>query len=125
MNTVLVEVLHDGTGVVEAATLEEVYDEAGGEGDATVGEGDKAGGEGDATVGDAIAGEYDTTAGEDDAAADEGDEAIAAGAVAAEDDVPKMSFCAPSWNPHLLLYAGLFGLPLRSVPLTAMLFPSA
>jgi len=28
----------------------------------------------------------------------------------------KMSFCAPSAKPHLLLYAGLFGIPERSFP---------
>jgi hypothetical protein len=61
-----------------------------------------------------------------------------------EDDVPKISFCAPvmtdqarcpncnqrmeaspSLKPHLLLYAGLLEWPLWSLPLTAMLFPSA
>lgn len=120
MNTVLVEVLHDETGIVEATALEEVMgDEAGGEYGETTGEeaaGDETGGEYDETTGDEAGGEYDGTADEDDEAADgdnetvdEGDETTAAAAVAAEDDVPKISFCAPSWNPHLLLYAGLLG----------------
>jgi hypothetical protein len=135
MKNVLVEVSHDGAEIVEAATLEEfTCDEAGGKA------GDEAGGdcvttadEDDATTGedDAATGEDDATADEDDEAADEADETAddsgetsAAGAAAA-DDVPKISFCAPSWNPQLLLYAGLLGLPLWSVPLTTMLFPSA
>jgi len=53
------------------------------------------------------------------AAAEEEDE------IAEEDNVAKISFCAPSLNPHLLLYAGLLGWPLWSVPLTTILFPSA
>lgn len=150
MVTVLVEVLHVGYGAVGVAALEEdMGDEPAGEDDETADEDDETADEGDATAdeddetageGDDIADEYDETAGEGDATAgegdeaaddedddtvDEGDETIAAGAVAAEDDVPKMSSCAPSLNPHLLLYAGLLGLPLRSAPLTAMLFPSA
>ena len=31
----------------------------------------------------------------------------------------------PSWNPHLALYAGLFGSPLRSIPSTSMLVASS
>jgi len=54
------------------------------------------------------------------AAAEEGEDEIAE-----EDNVAKISFCAPSLNPHLLLYAGLLGWPLWSVPLTTILFPSA
>lgn len=119
--TVLVDVLHDGTGVVEAEPLEEV---AGGEADGRYGEttgdeaaGDEAGDEYGETTGEEAGGEYDETADEDDddKAADEVDETVAEGdettaaAVAAEVDVPKISFCAPSWNPHLLLYAGLLG----------------
>jgi hypothetical protein len=132
MKNVLVEVSHDGAEIVEAATLEEfTYDEAGGKaGDEA---GDEAGGDCVTTADedDATTGEDDATADEDDEAADEADETAddsgetsAAGAAAA-DDVPKISFCAPSWNPQLLLYAGLLGLPLWSVPLTTMLFPSA
>jgi hypothetical protein len=119
MNTVLVEVLHDGTEVVEAEALDEVMgDEAGGGYGETTGEevaGGEAGGEYDETTGDEAGGEYDGTADEDEAAdeddetVDEGDDTTAAAAVAAEVDVPKISFCAPSWNPHLLLYAGLLG----------------
>ena len=30
----------------------------------------------------------------------------------------KISFWAPSANPHFILYAGLFGCPARSYPLT-------
>lgn len=132
MKNVLVEVSHDGAEIVEAATLEEfTYDEAGGKaGDEA---GDEAGGDCVTTADedDATTGEDDATADEDDEAADEADETAddsgetsAAGAAAA-DDVPKISFCAPSWNPQLLLYAGLLGLPLWSVPFTTMLFPSA
>jgi hypothetical protein len=132
MKNVLVEVSHDGAEIVEAATLEEfTYDEAGGKaGDEA---GDEAGGDCVTTADedDAATGEDDATADEDDEAADEADETAddsgetsAAGAAAA-DDVPKISFCAPSWNPQLLLYAGLLGLPLWSVPFTTMLFPSA
>ena len=70
--------------------------------------------------------------------------AACADAVEDEDDVAKISVCAPvvkhqaqhpvcnpsmepspSLNPHLLLYAGLLGWPLWSTPLTTMLFPSA
>lgn len=118
---VLVDVLHDGTGVVEAEALEEVTGvEAGGGYGETIGDeaaGDEAGGGYGETTGDEAGGEYDGTADEDedDKAADEVDETVAEGdettaaAVAAEVDVPKISFCAPSWNPHLLLYAGLLG----------------
>lgn len=140
MYSVLVEVLHDGGGALVAVALEEVTgDGAAGEGDETPDEDDEetAGG-GDVAAGDDTVDEYDETAGvgdattveddelaeEDDDTTDEGDETTAAGATAAE-DVPKISFCAPSLNPHLLLYAGLLGLPLWSKPLTAMLFPSA
>lgn len=104
MSTVLVRVVvNDADGVTMDATLEEFMD------DETT---DETAGADDETTGadDETAGGGDTT-GEDKAAA--------------EDDVAKISFCAPSLNPQLLLYAGLLGLPLRSEPLTAMLFPSA
>lgn len=126
--TVLVDVLHDGTGVAEVDALEEVTggeagggygetigddagDEAGGGYGETTGDdaaGDEAGDEYGETTGEEAGGEYDETADEVDETVAEGGETTAA-AVAAEVDVPKISFCAPSWNPHLLLYAGLLG----------------
>lgn len=36
-----------------------------------------------------------------------------------------ISFCAPSLKPHLVLYAGLLAIPLRSRPLTSILLPSS
>jgi hypothetical protein len=121
--TVLVDVLHDGTGVAEADALEDVTggeagggygetigddagDEAGGGYGETTGDdaaGDEAGDEYGETTGEEAGGEYDETADEDedDKAADEVDETVAEGdettaaAVAAEVDVPKISFCAP------------------------------
>lgn len=39
--------------------------------------------------------------------------------------VANISSCAPSLKPHLELYAGLLGIPLRSRPLTSILLPSS
>lgn len=48
------------------------------------------------------------------------------GALGVEDVfVANISFCAPSLKPHLVLYAGLLAIPLRSRPLTSILLPSS